>query len=116
MASDMSPISSRKMVPPSASSNRPFLSRTAVGVLLRKKPRLVGIDTLVIDDPTDPTRPAHANFLKQKILIVENLTNLESLIDHQEFTFIAVPPKVKGAAAFPVRAFAMLPAEWKRGP
>jgi arylformamidase len=79
-----------------------------VGVLLRKRPRLVGIDTLVIDDPTDPTRPAHANFLKQKILIVENLTNLELLID-QEFTFIAVPPKVKGAAAFPVRAFAMLP-------
>jgi len=90
--------------------HHPFLARTAVGVLLRKKPRLVGIDTLVIDDPGDPTRPAHANFLKQKILIVENLTNLESLID-QEFTFIAVPPKVKGAAAFPVRAFAWLPTD-----
>ncbi len=85
----------------------PYLPRPVVGTLLRKKPALVGIDTLVIDDTKDPSRPAHANFLKEGILIVENLTNLEQLID-REFTFIAVPPKVKGAAAFPVRAFAVV--------
>jgi kynurenine formamidase len=41
------------------------------------------------------------------IPIVENLTHLSSLIG-EPFTFVAVPVKVAGAAAFPVRAFAIV--------
>jgi kynurenine formamidase len=40
-------------------------------------------------------------------LIVENLTGLHELIG-RDFTFVAAPAKVARAAAFPVRAFAML--------
>jgi kynurenine formamidase len=71
------------------------------------RPALVGIDTLVIDSAQDPTRPAHTLLLRVGILIVENLTGLDRLTG-EVFTFVAAPVKVKGAAAFPVRAFAML--------
>jgi kynurenine formamidase len=71
------------------------------------RPALVGIDTLVIDSTQDPTRPVHTLLLRSGILIVENLTGLDGLLA-KEFTFVAAPVKVAGAASFPVRAFAML--------
>ena len=45
---------------------------------------------------------------KSDILIVENLTNLAAL-PARGFTFHAAPVKVAGAAAFPVRAYAVVP-------
>ena len=42
-----------------------------------------------------------------KFLIVENLTGLSRLMGHRVI-FVAAPVKVAGAAAFTVRAFAML--------
>ncbi len=85
----------------------PFVSRAMAQQLLALRPALVGIDTLVIDSPKDPTRPAHTLLLRAGIVIVENLTRLNELSGHT-FTFVAVPVKVAGAAAFPVRAFAIL--------
>lgn len=73
--------------------------------MLEKKVKLAGIDTINIDNPQDAYRPVHTLLLKNNILIVENLCNLGKLID-DEFKFFACPLKVKGAAAFPVRAFA----------
>jgi len=70
-------------------------------------PVLVGIDTLVTDSTRDPTRPAHTRLLRSGILIVENLTGLARLIG-EAFVFVAAPVKAAGAAAFPVRAFAVL--------
>ena len=84
----------------------PFLSRSVSEVLLAGGAKLAGIDILVADDMTDPTRPAHTTLLNNNILIVENLTNLSTAPDGA-FTFFAVPAKVAGATAFPVRAFAM---------
>jgi len=49
----------------------------------------------------------HRILSRAGVPIVENLTKLEGLIG-KEFTFFAVPPKLKGASAFPVRAFAIL--------
>jgi len=88
----------------------PFVSRAMAEQLRAMRPALVGIDTLVIDSTRDPTRPAHTLLLRADILIVENLTGLSQLIG-EPFTFVAVPVKVAGAAAFPVRAFAMLGAD-----
>lgn len=85
----------------------PYLSREAAEFLLENKIKLAGIDTINIDDPDDVYRPVHTLLLKNNILIVENLCNLEKIVD-RDFTFFACPLKVKGAAAFPVRAFARL--------
>jgi kynurenine formamidase len=85
----------------------PFVSRVLAERLRAMRPALVGIDTLIIDSTLDPTRPTHTLLLQDGVLIVENLTRLSELID-KTFTFVAVPVKVAGAAAFPVRAFAML--------
>ncbi len=85
----------------------PFVSRAMAERLRALRPALVGIDTLIVDSAQDPTRPAHTLLLRAGILIVENLTELGQLAG-ASFTFVAAPVKVKGAAAFPVRAFAML--------
>jgi len=85
----------------------PFLSRQTIQFLIQAGVRLVGVDTLNIDSTRDPERPAHTWLLEKEIFIVENLRGLEQLHD-RTFTFFAVPLKVKGAAAMPVRAFAML--------
>ncbi len=85
----------------------PFVPRAMAERLRDMRPALVGIDTLVIDSTQDPTRPVHTLLLRSGTLIVENLTALQGLLG-KEFTFVAAPVKVAGAAAFPVRAFAIL--------
>jgi arylformamidase len=86
----------------------PFLVGSTAAALRNGGARLAGIDCLVIDDTSDPRRPVHVTLLHSNILIVENLTNL-AVLPAQGFTFHAVPVKVAGAAAFPVRAYAVLP-------
>jgi kynurenine formamidase len=85
----------------------PFIGRDAAQVLRDGGAKLVGVDYLAIDDQSDPQRPVHTTLLRAGVLIVENLTGLEQLIG-REFTFHAAPVKVEGAAAFPVRAYAVL--------
>jgi kynurenine formamidase len=88
-------------------ADHPFLTRAAARALEQGGARLAGVDFLVIDDRQDPQRPVHVTLLGRQILIVENLTNLDSL-PKTGFTFHAAPVKVAGAAAFPVRAYAVL--------
>lgn len=87
--------------------NYPFVSREAALFLKEQKVKLVGIDALNIDDTRGRGRPVHSILLREEILIVEHLTNLDKLID-QAFLFSAVPPKIKGMGSFPVRAYAKL--------
>ncbi len=86
----------------------PFLSADTATRLRDGGARLVGIDCLVVDDLSNPRRPVHVTLLHSNILIVENLANLEAL-PPDGFVFHAVPAKVAGAAAFPVRAYAVVP-------
>ena len=86
----------------------PFLSRAALQLLIGAGVRLVGVDTINIDSSRDPERPAHTWLLDKEIFVVENLRGLDQL-HGQTFTFFAVPLRVNGAAAMPIRAFAMLP-------
>jgi len=88
-----------------SSGEHPFLTRAAAEQLIESGVRLVGIDSLNIDDDKDGARPAHTLLLGAGIAIVEHMTNLEALPE-TGFRFFAVPPKVKGMGSFPVRAFA----------
>jgi kynurenine formamidase len=83
----------------------PFISTEVIEHLIDSRVGLVGVDTINIDNSKDLKRPAHTLFLKNNILIVENLTNLEKL-RKKRFRFFAVPIKGKKVAAMPVRAFA----------
>lgn len=85
----------------------PFLTEETAILLRDRGAKLAGVDCLVIDDTTNPQRPVHVTLLRGNILIVENLTNLDALPD-SGFMFHAVPVKVTGAAAFPVRAYAVI--------
>jgi kynurenine formamidase len=91
---------------PAYGVGNPFLTRAATEFLIRHGAKLVGIDSLNIDDPADGTRPAHTLLLAAGIPIVEHLTGLERLPD-SGFRFFAVPPMVRGMGSFPVRAFAI---------
>ena len=84
----------------------PHLTADAVDVLVAANVALVGIDSLNIDDPTDPRRPAHRGLLGADIPIVEHLTNLESVPD-ADARLIALPAPVRGMASFPIRAVAV---------
>ncbi|HXY96052.1 MAG TPA: cyclase family protein [Steroidobacteraceae bacterium] len=83
----------------------PFLTAAAAGWLRDQGARLVGIDSLNIDDTEDGERPVHTTLLGAGIPIVEHLRGLEQL-PAAGFTFSAVPPAVRGMGSFPVRAYA----------
>lgn len=85
----------------------PFLAGETAATLRDSGAALIGIDSLVIDDLNDPHRPVHVTLLRAGIPIVENLTGLDRL-PSSGFVFHAAPVRVRGAAAFPVRAYATI--------
>jgi kynurenine formamidase len=87
--------------------NHPYLTEDAALYLRKCGVKLVGIDSLNIDNTQNKSRPVHSTLLASDILIVEHLCNLGNLPD-EGFTFSALPPKFKGVGTFPVRAMAKL--------
>jgi arylformamidase len=85
----------------------PFLTRAAAEWLADQGAALVGIDSLNIDDTSDPRRSAHTILLRASIPIAEHLCHLERVPD-SGFRFFAVPAKVRAFGTFPVRAFAVV--------
>ena len=85
----------------------PFLTEKAAQYLRDQGARLVGIDSLNIDDTSGGTRPVHSTLLATGIPIVEHLANLAAL-PLEGFQFFAVPPKINGVGTFPVRAHAVI--------
>ncbi len=96
----------RHWATPAYLSGHPFLTREAAEYLVDQGAALVGIDSLNIDDITDPARPVHSLLLGAGIPIAEHLCNLKALPD-EGFRFFAVPPRFRGVGTFPVRAFAI---------
>lgn len=92
---------------PAYGVGHPFLTEAAAVWLRDCGVRLVGIDSMNIDDTRGKSRPVHSTLLGAGILIVEHLRNLAALPD-SGFRFSAVPPKVKGMGTFPVRALAKI--------
>jgi len=85
----------------------PFVTRAAAELLVARGAKLVGIDSLNIDDTKDGSRPAHTLLLGADIPIAEHLTNMAEL-PREGFRFTAVPARVKSFGTFPVRAYATL--------
>jgi kynurenine formamidase len=84
----------------------PFLTAETASFLVERRPALVGIDSVNIDDMADRARPAHSSLLAAGIPIVEHLTGLDKL-PAGGFRFHAAPAPVAGMGTFPVRAYAV---------
>lgn len=67
----------------------------------------LGVKIVGMDTPSPDRAPfnIHKILLGNDILIIENLTNLEALLSHEEFDIIALPAKFEAEAA-PVRVVA----------
>ena len=88
-------------------TGHPFVTAAAARLLKEQGAKLVGIDSLNIDDMADRSRPVHSILLGADIPIVEHLTNLSAL-PKTGFRFFAAPVKVREFGTFPVRAFAIV--------
>ncbi|WP_149084489.1 MULTISPECIES: cyclase family protein [Microbacterium] len=101
---------SRLFGTPAYGAGAPFLAEDAARFLVDAGVRLVGIDSLNIDDTeSGGERPAHTILLAAGVHVVEHLTALDRL-PARGARFTAAPPAIRGFGTFPVRAFATLPA------
>lgn len=82
----------------------PYLTAGACDLLVRSGALFVGIDSLNIDDVSDPARPAHTILLGAGIPICEHMTNLAE-VPAGGGRLHAVPIAWVGGASFPVRAY-----------
>ena len=87
--------------------DNPYLTEAAAQWLVAEGAALVGIDSLNVDSLADPSRPAHTTILGAGIPLVEHLTGL-GMLPAGGWRFFAVPPRIRGMATFPVRAFAIV--------
>jgi len=85
----------------------PYLDNKLVEKISKSSIKGIGIDTGNVDKVYDLDFPNHHLLLKNEKVIVENLTNLNSLID-KEFMFIAFPLKIENGDGSPVRAVALI--------
>jgi kynurenine formamidase len=86
----------------------PYLTRAGARWLADHGARLVGIDSVNIDDAADGERPAHSLLLAAGIPVVEHLTGLDQ-VPATGARFTATPPRLRAFGTFPVRAFASVP-------
>ncbi|MGA3296663.1 MAG: cyclase family protein [Candidatus Bathyarchaeia archaeon] len=82
----------------------PTLSKNAVDYLLFKRISGVGVDSPNIDQ--DRKLSAHRALLREGVLVIENLCNLDSL-DESRFQLIALPLKLR-AGRSPARVIGIL--------
>lgn len=88
------------------------LSPCAGKWLADKEIHVVGIDLPNIDIHHNMKREVHLEILGKKIYIVENLINLDKLPAYSRFIFMGIPLRLKNATASPIRALAILDAQF----
>jgi kynurenine formamidase len=82
--------------------NFPVLTENLARKLVELKVKFIGTDT---SSPDTLPYTVHRILLAEEILILENLTNLDKLLDFSRFEVIALPAKFDAEAA-PVRVIA----------
>lgn len=83
----------------------PFMTADAADWLAQRRPALVGIDSVNIDDLPDVRRPVHTRLLRDGILILEHLTGLAD-VPADGARLHAAPLAWHGVGTWPVRAYA----------
>ena len=83
-------------------TDHPVIDGDGAAFLVACGARLVGVDFPSVDHPP---HPAHLQLLGNDVLIVENLTNLQS-IEASEFQLMALPLRLTERDGSPVRAVA----------
>jgi kynurenine formamidase len=86
----------------------PYLTGEAAVWLAERRPALVGIDAVNIDDLADLNRPAHTHLLESDVLVLEHLTNLGA-VPSRGARLHAAPLAWHGVGTWPVRAYALVP-------
>lgn len=85
----------------------PTLTQEAATWLTKFKLKGIGLDSISLDSVPDLSLPNHKIVLAKEILIIENMTNLDSL-PKGEFIFQCLPLKIEKADGSPIRAVAMV--------
>jgi kynurenine formamidase len=88
-------------------NNFPVLSPEAAEWMAGFSLKGIGVDMISVDRADTRSFPIHRIFLKKNILIIENLTALEELVN-KDFMFSCFPLKIKNSDGAPVRAVAMV--------
>jgi kynurenine formamidase len=86
----------------------PYLTGDGAEWLAQRRPALVGIDAVNIDDLGDLSRPAHTRLLGNEVLVLEHLTNLAA-VPARGSRLHAAPLAWPGVGTWPVRAYAVVP-------
>ena len=88
-------------------SGFPVLSQQAATLLASYPLKGIGVDTISVDEVGSVQFPIHKLFLQNEIIIIENLTNLYTLIE-KEFSFACFPLKLQAGDGSPIRAVAII--------
>jgi arylformamidase len=90
-------------------SGYPFFSEEAADYLVSNRVRLIGLDTPSPDDSTlklsgdERDSPVHKIFLRNGIVLVEYIANLEKVTEYEGWHMIAIPLRIRGADGSPAR-------------
>lgn len=98
---------SRHFGTPAYLAGHPYLTGDLGARLVDAGAKLVGIDSLNIDDTATGERPVHSVLLANDVPVCEHLAALDT-IPERGARFFAVPVKVRAFGTFPVRAFAIV--------
>lgn len=97
---------SAKWKSPDYFENFPTLTAEAALWLTQFNLKGIGLDSISLDEVDDLNLPNHKIVLEKEILIIENMTNLDSI--NGDFIFQCFPIKIENADGSPVRAVAVL--------
>jgi kynurenine formamidase len=86
----------------------PYVTADAAAWLAQRRPALVGIDAVNIDDLADLMRPVHTRLLSDGVLILEHLTGLGD-VPARGARLHAAPLAWHGVGTWPVRAYVLVP-------
>lgn len=87
--------------------NFPVIDEEVADYLIKKGKKGIGLDVISIEPIAEEELPIHHRILKNNLVIIENLCNLDSVGD-KLFTFCALPLKYENSDGASVRAIAIL--------